>query len=130
MALLLGKSLDEIEEHYINISTQVFRKGWFSTASQLTYSGAKYDYRILEDLLRQHYASSNLLDMPSSPAVLVVSTLASVVPALPYIWRTYACPVDSPSRYPGTCDAEVCPPPPIFLHCSPPSLPSLNPHGR
>ncbi|EKX50827.1 hypothetical protein GUITHDRAFT_92837 [Guillardia theta CCMP2712] len=37
----------------------------------------------------------------------MTSTLASVVPAQPFIWRNYAYPLDACSRYPGTCDASL-----------------------
>lgn len=52
MALLLGRTLNEIEEQFWRISSLVFRKGWFTTAQQLTYTGSKYDARVLEDLFR------------------------------------------------------------------------------
>lgn len=37
----------------------------------------------------------------------MVSTLASVVPAQPFIWRNYSYPCDHHSRYPGTCNASL-----------------------
>jgi hypothetical protein len=42
IALLLGRSLEDIEEQFWRISSLVFRKGWFTTAQQLTYTGSKY----------------------------------------------------------------------------------------
>lgn len=41
------------------------------------------------------------------PYCFMVSTLASVVPAQPFIWRNYSYPCDHHSRYPGTCNASL-----------------------
>lgn len=42
---------------YLKISNAVFKKGWFSAAQQITYTGAKYDARILEDLLTAEHGN-------------------------------------------------------------------------
>ena len=107
MALLLGRSLVEIEEQFWRISSIVFRKGWFTTAQQLTYTGSKYDARVLEDLMLDQYGGGELLDTPERPRCFMVSTLASIVPAQPFVWRNYSYPPGHTSRYPGTCTADV-----------------------
>ena len=89
MALLLGRSLVEIEEQFWRISTLVFRKGWFTTAQQLTYTGSKYDARVLEDLFRDQYGSGQLLDSPQ-----VICRVALSLPVLTAHVRTalsHAC---------------------------------------
>jgi len=107
LALLLGRSLVQIEEQFWRISSLVFRKGWFTTAQQLTYTGSKYDARVLEDLFRDQYGTGHLLDSPERPYCFMVSTLASVVPAQPFVWRNYTYPTEMHSRYPGTCNASI-----------------------
>lgn len=107
VALLLGKTLDEVQACYLTISNAVFKKGWFSAAQQMTYTGAKYDGRVLEDCLRDEHGDPNLLDTPTTPRTFVVSTLCSVVPAVPFLWRNYAHTLSSPSRYLGTCNANT-----------------------
>lgn len=95
----------QVQACYHTISNAVFKKGWFSAAQQLTYTGAKYDGRVLEDCLRDEHGDPNLLDTPSTPRTFVVSTMSSVVPAVPFLWRNYAHTLANPSRYLGTCNA-------------------------
>ena len=46
-------------------------------------------------------------DTPERPRCFMVSTLASIVPAQPFVWRNYSYPPGHTSRYPGTCTADV-----------------------
>jgi predicted acylesterase/phospholipase RssA len=107
LSLAAGRTLDEVEAQYRRISAGVLRRGWFTTAQQLAATGAKYDARLLEDILRESHGGERLLDLPAHPRAFAVSALASVAPALPFLWRTYQCPPSAPSRYPGTCHASV-----------------------
>mmetsp|Transcript_1270 Transcript_1270/g.3405 ORF Transcript_1270/g.3405 Transcript_1270/m.3405 type:complete len:1282 (+) Transcript_1270:1961-5806(+) len=108
LSLAAGLSLDDVEKQYHRISSSVLRgRGWFTTAQQLAYTGAKYDARVLEEVLRDIYGDTRLLDLPARPRAFVVSALSSVSPVVPYLWRNYQCPSRGPSRYPGTCHASV-----------------------
>jgi len=53
------------------------------------YQGSKYDARVLEDLFRDQYGNGQLLDSAERPYCFMVSTLASVVPAQPFLWLVH-----------------------------------------
>lgn len=120
LALLVGKTLEEMADMYMNRGHLCFSpedevtappqdssSSWSKTIRpmiNLATRGSMYRAKTYEKELQRFFGSTTMISTaedPRLPKVAVVSCLTSVKPAVPYLSRNYDYPADRAGRYEG-----------------------------
>ncbi|XP_044746371.1 calcium-independent phospholipase A2-gamma-like isoform X2 [Coccinella septempunctata] len=104
------KSLDEIEQIYESIGTQVFTQHPIKGTSNLVWSQSYYDTALWEKLLKEKIGTETLISTqrkPKTPKLLAVSAVMNKSRLAAYLFRNYNLPCKVQSQYFGSSNHRV-----------------------
>ncbi|XP_077071184.1 calcium-independent phospholipase A2-gamma isoform X2 [Siphateles boraxobius] len=104
---VLQLPLEECEELYRTLSSDVFKQNVIVGTVKMSWSHAFYDSQIWEKVLKEKIGSDLLIQTarnPDCPKVAAVSTVVNHGPPVKaYVFRNYTLPVGTRSHYRGGC---------------------------
>ncbi|XDV53639.1 hypothetical protein PO909_022088 [Leuciscus waleckii] len=104
---VLQLPLEECEELYRTLSSDVFKQNVIVGTVKMSWSHAFYDSQIWEKVLKEKIGSDLLIQTarnPDCPKVAAVSTVVNHGPPVKaYVFRNYTLPVGVRSHYRGGC---------------------------
>ncbi|KAK7121155.1 hypothetical protein R3I93_022291 [Phoxinus phoxinus] len=104
---VLQLPLEECEELYRTLSSDVFKQNVIVGTVKMSWSHAFYDSQIWEKVLKEKIGSDLLIHTarnPDCPKVAAVSTVVNHGPPVKaYVFRNYTLPVGVRSHYRGGC---------------------------
>ncbi|XP_039520129.1 calcium-independent phospholipase A2-gamma isoform X2 [Pimephales promelas] len=104
---VLQLPLEECEELYRTLSSDVFKQNVIVGTVKMSWSHAFYDSQIWEKVLKEKIGSDLLIQTarnPDCPKVAAVSTVVNHGPPVKaYVFRNYTLPVGALSHYRGGC---------------------------
>ncbi|XP_045480446.1 calcium-independent phospholipase A2-gamma-like isoform X2 [Harmonia axyridis] len=104
------KTLDEIEQIYESIGTQVFTQHPIKGTSNLVWSHSYYNTALWEKLLKDEIGTETMISSqrkPKTPKLLAVSAVMSKSRLAAYIFRNYNLPCKVQSQYFGSANHKV-----------------------
>ncbi|XP_062849072.1 calcium-independent phospholipase A2-gamma-like isoform X2 [Trichomycterus rosablanca] len=103
--------LNECEELYRKLGSDVFRRNVIVGTVKMGWSHAFYDSEIWEKVLKEKMGSDLLIETsrnPDCPKVAAVSTVVNRgTPLKAYVFRNYNLPVGVRSHYRGSCQHKL-----------------------
>ncbi|XP_023688470.2 calcium-independent phospholipase A2-gamma-like [Paramormyrops kingsleyae] len=114
LAFMLGvyqMSLDECEELYRRLGSEVFKQNVIVGTVKMGWSHAFYDSQIWETILKEQMGSDLMVETsrnPECPKVAAVSTIVNRgTPLKAYVFRNYNLPPGVRSHYLGGCQHKL-----------------------
>ena len=110
MSIIYRVPLDECLQMYKLFSLEVFKRNIILGATRLVWSQSFYDSDYWSALLRDDFGDLNLSETArcaSIPKMAIVSTATNLPTLTPFVFRNYNLPPNTPSQYPGSCNAHV-----------------------
>ena len=110
MSIVYKVPLDDCLQMYKLFSLEVFKRNIILGATRLVWSQSFYDSDYWSALLREDLGDLNLSETARSsdiPKMAIVSTATNLPTLTPFVFRNYNLPPNTPSQYPGSCNAKV-----------------------
>ena len=110
MSIVYRVPLDDCLQMYKLFSLEVFKRNIILGATRLVWSQSFYDSDYWSALLREDFGDLKLSETarsPDIPKMAIVSTATNLPTLTPFVFRNYNLPPNTPSQYPGSCNARV-----------------------
>ncbi|XP_037081868.1 LOW QUALITY PROTEIN: calcium-independent phospholipase A2-gamma-like [Pollicipes pollicipes] len=113
LAALLGplkRSLDDVEELYTRLGTEVFQQTRLRGTTKLLWQHSYYDTDAWRNILQRHLGETRLIALsrdPDVPKMAAVSTLVSSEQLQAFIFRSYNHPHHVQSQYQGGSQYKI-----------------------
>ena len=110
MSIVYNVPLDDCLQMYKLFSLEVFKRNIILGATRLVWSQSFYDSDYWSALLHEDFGDLNLSETARCadiPKMAIVSTATNLPTLTPFVFRNYNLPPNTPSQYPGSCNARV-----------------------